>query len=385
MTRREPRSTATGHDAMDRPMVLLVDDDYSVLEGVADLLEINGYEVWTAENGQHALELMQTRSPDMIVSDVMMPVMDGYEFYERVRSNPSWIPIPFIFLSARSQPVDVRRGRALGVDEYVVKPFDPQDLLLIIENRWRRTQEIRRVTMDSVERVKKQIINVMGHELRTPLTYIYGYINLLRDERSLMEASDLAEMLTGVERGAERMKQLIDDLLFVVKLDGGVLQDEIRLGIREYDLVEIIHSVVEDTSHLAQANKIMVRIEAPEDLRLTGVRVHVKDVLMRLVDNGIKFTNPGTGNVTIRAWEEDGRARIDVIDDGVGIHPDDQKLIFDRLHQINREELEQPGTGLGLSIARELLKLMDGDIWVMSALSEGSTFSVSLPMALAKS
>jgi two-component system sensor histidine kinase/response regulator len=367
-------------ETLELPMVLLVDDDISVLEGVADLMEINGYEIWTAENGQQALELMQTRSPDMIISDIMMPVMDGYEFYERVRSNPSWIPIPFIFLSARSQPVDVRRGRELGVDEYIVKPFDPQDLLVIIDNRWRRTQEIRRATMESVERVKKQIVDVMGHELRTPLAYIYGYINLLRDERAIMAEQDLAEMMASVERGAERMKRLVDDLLFLVKLDGGVLQDEFRLGLREYNLAEVVRCVVVDTAHLAELNKIVIHVDAPTELRLTGMRVYVRDILTRLVDNGIKFTNPGTGSVTIRVYEEDGFARIDVIDDGIGIHPDDHKRIFQRFQQINREDIEQQGTGLGLSIARELLVLMGGDIWVTSALGEGSTFSVSLPL-----
>jgi signal transduction histidine kinase len=372
--------TAFNQETAYRPMVLIVDDDNNVLEGVADLLEINGYEVWTAEHGQHALELMQTRSPDMIVSDIMMPVMDGYEFYERVRRNPSWIPIPFIFLSARGQPVDVRRGRELGVDEYVVKPFDPQDLLVIIDNRWRRTQEIRRVTRDDVERMKKQMINVMGHELKTPLTYIYGYINLIRDERASLGEQDLVEMLESVERGAERMKRLIDDLLFLIKLDGGVFQDELRFGLREFDLVQAVKEVLDEMAPLAEEGKITLGVEVPEKLELTSMRVYVKDIIRRLVDNGIKFSHAGTGNVTVRVWEEDDCTRIDVVDNGIGIHPDDQKVIFERFQQIDRDDLEQQGTGLGLSISREILELMGGEIWVTSAPGEGSTFSVSFPI-----
>ena len=379
MTTEPPQATEANQEAAYRPLVLLVDDDQVLVDGVGDLLGINGYEVWVADDGQQALERMQTRSPDIIISDVAMPVMDGFEFYERVRGNPSWIPIPFLFLSARTQPVDIRRGRELGADEYITKPFDPPDLLLIVNNRWRRTQEIRKATMDKVERIKKQLIDVMGHELNTPLMYIYGYVNLLRDERSMVGEKDLAEMLAGVGRGADRMKRLIDNLLFLIKLDSGVLQDEIRLGAREFDLVEIVRGVIEDMERLAEENRVALHLEAPDELIFTGVRFYVKDVLCRLIDNAIKFSHPGTGAVTVRVWREAQQVRIDVIDNGIGIHPDDQKLIFQRFQQINREKMEQPGTGLGLSISRELMTLMDGDIWVTSVPGEGSVFSLSFP------
>ena len=382
MTTETSQPIEEEQEAAYRPLVMLVDDDKNLVDGVNDLLNINGYEVWVADDGQQALEMMQERSPDIIISDIAMPVMDGYEFYERVRNNPSWIPIPFLFLSARKQPVDIRRGRELGADEYITKPFDPPDLLLIVNNRWRRTQEIRKATMDKVERIKKQLIYVMGHELNTPLTYIYGYVNLLRDERSMVGEKDLAEMLAGVGRGADRMKRLIDNLLFLIKLDSGVLQDEIRLGAREFDLADSARCVIEDMARLAKESKVTLQLEAPEELIFTGVRLYVKDVLCRLIDNAIKFTYPGTGVVTVRIWQEGEQTRIDVIDNGMGVHPDDQKVIFQRFQQINRETMEQPGTGLGLSISRELMTLMGGDIWVTSAPGEGSTFSLLFPMVV---
>jgi signal transduction histidine kinase len=187
-------------------------------------------------------------------------------------------------------------------------------------------------------------------------------------------------MLESVERGAERMKRLIDDLLFLIKLDGGVLQDELRFGLREVDLVQAVKDVLNEMAPVAQEGKITLGVEAPAKLEITSMRVYIKDIVRRLVDNGIKFAHAGTGSVTVRVWEEGSYARIDVMDDGIGIHPDDQKVIFERFQQVAREELEQQGTGLGLSISREILELMGGEIWVTSAPGEGSTFSVSLPI-----
>ena len=110
-------------------LILLVDDNPAILEGVADLLELQGYQVLTASSGNQAVTQMQSKKPDLVISDIMMPGMDGYEFYKVVRSNPEWVPIPFIFLTARGQQRDIRRGNSLGADAYLTKPFEPDDLI----------------------------------------------------------------------------------------------------------------------------------------------------------------------------------------------------------------------------------------------------------------
>lgn len=371
---------ATEQSASFRPTVLLVDDENAVLEGVTDLLELSGYEVLAAENGQKALEIMQSRTPDLIVSDIMMPVMDGYEFYEAVRSNPDWTPIPFIFLTARGQPVDVRRGRALGADEYLVKPFDPEELVIVVNARLSRMQAIRAVTMADVERMKQQLIAIFSHELRTPLAYVYGYVNLLRDERETMSEEDLREMLEGMQRGADRLVQLVEDLMLLVKLDSGIVESELKLRRRDVGLAEVVRRVFDGLRQPARDRGVELCIEVPEELTVTSVPLYLVEAIKRLVHNGIKFAKQGGGCVTIRAWQEDDRVRIDVVDDGIGIHPDDLKTIFSRFHQVDRDELEQQGIGIGLAVARDIVVLMGGDLWAESELGEGSVFHVDLPV-----
>jgi DNA-binding response OmpR family regulator len=142
--------------------ILLVDDDPAILEGVVDLLQLYGYNLLTASDGKLALEVMQDYTPDLVISDIMMPEMDGYEFYEAVRSRPEWVPIPFIFLTARGQQVDIRRGQSLGADAYLVKPFEPEDLLIAIDARLKRARAIQAVTQADVDQMKQQLITIIS-------------------------------------------------------------------------------------------------------------------------------------------------------------------------------------------------------------------------------
>src|SRR5687767_11908185 len=213
----------TNHDGA---LILLVDDDPGILESVSDLLRLTGYKVITALNGALALPLMEQYQPDIIISDIMMPVMNGYELFEAVRSNPVWTAIPFIFLTAQGQRKDVAFGQRLGADAYVTKPFEPVDLLLAIENRLMRVRQLTSITEADLARMKQEIITLFSHELRTPLTYIVGYVTLLEDHRS-SDPESIDDMVDGVKRGADRLVSLVEDLMLMVRIDGGVVAAEI--------------------------------------------------------------------------------------------------------------------------------------------------------------
>ena len=141
------------------PLILVVDDNLEFLSGVELTLSMEGYQVWTATNGQEALyklqaafqgkekeEVSQDRLPDLILADIMMPLMDGHNFYERVVANPYLNHIPFIFLTAKSSPEDIRYGKELGADDYLTKPFSPEDLLASIRGKLRRVEQRRTLT-----------------------------------------------------------------------------------------------------------------------------------------------------------------------------------------------------------------------------------------------
>ena len=367
-----------------RPLILLVDDDPAILEGVADLLFLNGYEVLTAPDGREALAAMQGRLPDLVISDVMMRDMDGWAFFEAVRERPEWTLIPFIFLTARGQPPDVRRGHSLGADAYLTKPFDPQDLLVTVQSRLRRVREIRDATQVEVDAVKQQLLTIFSHELRTPLTYIYGYVNMLGEELgSSADDNAIEAMIAGAQHVAERLVKLVNDLMLMVQIDSGVVAMEVARRREWADLGELIQGVVETYTPQAESFNIEIEFEKPSGLMIPCVPTYVEDMVGRLVDNGIKFTKPKRGGyIRIRTAQEGDMAVVSVQDTGIGIAEDQLEAAFERFSQLNRKALEQQGVGIGLTIARSLARLHGGDVRVESVPGEGSTFYLTLPVEM---
>ncbi|GAB4475441.1 MAG: hybrid sensor histidine kinase/response regulator [Anaerolineae bacterium] len=363
-----------------RPVVLVVDDDPILLSSVADILRVGGYDMLTAINGLEALTVMHHQQPDLILADVMMPEMDGFAFYQAVRDNPAWMSIPFIFLSALGEPSDVRRGYTLGADHYLVKPFEPEDLLIAVESRLRRTAEVRSAVQQEVERIKHQLVDVFSHELRTPLTFIYGYLSLLQESPRALGDETVEEILAGMRRGTDRLVALVEDLLLITYLDSGVLSLEMDHHRRHVNLSLEIQEAMRRHSVEAEEKNIAISMVVPHDLTVLGICNYIQDIFHRLIDNAIKFSPPG-GRVWVRASQQDGVVAVEVRDQGVGIPLEQQHRLFDRLTQIDREWQEQRGVGLGLAIADRLARLHGGTIEVESTPGQGSTFTVTLPLA----
>lgn len=362
-----------------RSHILLVDDDRAILEGVADLLSLHGYDVMTAASAKSALKVMQQQVPDLVISDIMMPGMDGYAFYEAVRDNPAWTPIPFIFLTARGQPTDVRRGQSLGADAYVTKPFEPEDLLIAVKARLRRARDIQAAAMSDVEKMKKRLITAFSHELRTPLTIIYGYVNMLRDEHGDLPEAEVDTMLESMHRGTQRLVDLVSDLMLMLQLESGVVELEIELGKGRMSLPRIVEKVADRYRRDAQERGVTLTTEIDPALAELRFSLYLDDALSRLIDNAIKFSPQGTGAVHVAATRNGGDARIAVTDNGIGIDPAKLQVIFEQFEQLDRDLLEQQGVGLGLSLARRLVDLHKGWIEVVSQPGKGSTFTIHLP------
>jgi two-component system sensor histidine kinase/response regulator len=360
--------------------LLVVDDDPNILDNLADLLQISGYEVLAAINGVRALQAMQDKTPELIISDIMMPEMDGYTFYDAVRANPDWALIPFIFLTARGQSIDIRRGIGLGADHYIVKPFEPEDLLALVQARLRRTQEIQSAMQKNVEHTKKRILTSLSHELRTPLNAIYGSVSLLQEDSVTLNDEEARELLNITQRGTQRLIRLVEDLLLVVRMDSGAVALEIARFRTHAALSLLVYEVVQNLSVAAEKRHVQIEVHVPDNLTVFCVPIYLQDILSRLVDNAIKFSTPTGGRAVIKAAEQDGAVVISVQDEGIGIDEASQKLLFERFRQIDREKLEQQGVGLGLSIVYGLIQLHGGDIRVESQPGKGSVFTVTLPL-----
>jgi len=372
----------SNESVMERPLILLVEDDLALLDGMCDTLDMVGYKTIRATNGLEGLGVLQQVLPDLIISDIMMPEMDGYEFHRKVSSKPDTATIPFIFLTAKSDQADVRKGLREGVDAYLIKPFDLEDLLIHVQNKLDRFATIRKQALAQLEELQRQIVTMFSHELRTPLTYIQGYTDLLSDAPHMVGPDEMKVFLEGIQTGSSRLNKLVENLLGLVQLDTGVFVEEFeQFSSPELDLARLAIGAAAKYENDARRKGIVLDVDAPE--ALPSVRLvpgHFAYILNNLIDNAIKFSKSPGSCVKVRLYYTDDRVAVDVIDEGVGIAAKDLSHAFERFRQIDRAKYEQSGLGVGLTIARGLARIQGGDIEVVSALGEGSTFTVWLPV-----
>ena len=351
---------------------------------IKGILESEGYNVSIATDGKEALEIMEDVLPDLILADIMMPRMDGYTLYEKVRARLEWVPIPFVFLTAKSEREDKLKGKRLGAEDYITKPFDAEELIVSVQSRLGRAHAIEQASEAEFEQFKQQIVTVLGHELRTPLTYVTGYTDLALDDVSSLQPGEVEEFLHGIKAGADRLNRLVEDLLLLVQIDSGRAREEFEALVARYEnLGEIVKRTA--TQFGSQAREHHVSLEVFADRDLPPVRLcepFFVDALGRLIENGVKFSRNEGKEVRIGAKTVERQwVMVAVSDDGVGIPDEQQQHLFERFRQINRDQQEQQGTGLGLAIAQELIHLHGGKIVVNSTPGKGSTFTILLPPA----
>jgi two-component system sensor histidine kinase/response regulator len=368
---------------MDRKHILVVEDHGPLRAAIQNVLESENYVVLTATDGMQALQVMEGARPDLILADIVMPKMDGYDLYKAIRARPEWTSIPFIFLTSKAEREDVLKGKAMGVEDYLTKPFDPEELEVAVRARLERAQAIRESTEAEFEQLKQQIITILGHELRTPLTYICGYTDLALEDIPSLSPDLLQEFLQAVRQGADRLTRLVNDLLLLVRLDTGRAAEEFRLLAQvRYDPGAIVERTVQHYEEQTAAQGLTLEMKVEPDLPPVWLCEPLfVDALSRLVDNAIKFSPREGKHATVSARLTEGWVEVAVTDEGVGIPPEEIPHLFERFRQINRERMEQQGVGLGLAIAQELIRLHGGEIAVESTLGEGSTFIIRLPLA----
>lgn len=368
---------------MNKARILVVEDDSHLLEGVKTVLELDGYHVLTADNGEKALHLLheQSRLPDLIVSDIMMPHMDGIQLLKEVRKEPSWVGIPFIFLTARSEKSDVQRGKQLGVDDYLIKPFDADDLLIAVESRLQRQRALNAVHQAEMSDLKHRILTILNHEFRTPLTFVVAYADLLNTHGSSLSNEDILNFLKGVNTGAVRLRRLIENFILLVEMETGDARATYEMRRAPISDVRMIldrayTQVFVNGNGTAHACTIEVEGEIP---------VFVADgeflsiALTHLLDNAVKFSPPDKP-ITLGARALNNELHLWVSDAGRGIPPEELANIWSSFYQINRAVHEDQGAGSGLPIVRGIAQLHGGRVEVMSQPNVGSTFTLILPI-----
>jgi two-component system sensor histidine kinase/response regulator len=360
--------------------ILIVEDDVAMSSGIRDVLEMNGYRVQLAENGVEGLKTLELFRPDLIISDVMMPEMDGFEFLEQVRRHPRWAAMPFIFLTAKGQRPDIRTGKQLGADDYLVKSVDLEDLLVVVRAKLDRALTIQQQSRREMDDLKRNLLSMLSHEFRTPLTYITGYVDLIQEGE--WSAEDLQKFLARIKGGSNRLNRLVEDFLLLVRFETNDARQAYLMDKGSFNNWASLTARVFDLLHeAAAARQVTLLREIEPDL--PPVEVHegyLEDAVMRLVDNGIKFSKHSGGHVWIEVAVDGERVRCTVKDDGVGIPADEMEKMFDRFHQINRQRNEQQGAGIGLAIVKNIVDLHRGEVACTSTEGVGSEFTFWLPL-----
>ncbi|MDL1884525.1 hybrid sensor histidine kinase/response regulator [Anaerolineae bacterium CFX8] len=372
VTNAEPKAT-----------ILVVEDDIHLLEGIRDILRLDHYRVLTAQDGVQALEILnsQLEPPDLIVSDIMMPHMDGVEFFRRVRQQQRWLSIPFIFLTAKGEKSDYHKGLRLGVDDYIVKPYDPADLLVKIEARIKRQEALNQAHSESLSKLKRQILTILNHEFRTPLTFVVAYADMLNDTSPAgLAEGDMLAYLKGVGAGAERLRSLIENFILLVELETGDAQQ-----IYEWRKCPISdwQSVFEDAckrAKIIQARNHRLDFQIADQLpMIEGDPEYLAIAITHLLTNAAKFSEPGQP-IMLGAYAENDSLTIWVRDEGRGIPLTELERIWESFYQVDRATYEDQGAGAGLAIVRGVARLHGGSVGAASELGVGSTFKIILPI-----
>jgi signal transduction histidine kinase len=364
------------------PAILVVDDDSGIRDVVSFVLSDEGYTVVQAANGEIALSLIRERPPDLILSDAMMPEMDGFDLCRQVRANPDWSHIPFIFLTAKGLRSDIRHGMDLGADDYLPKPFEAEELLSAVRARLTRVADTQAALSKASEDLRDTIVRALSHEFRTPLALIVGYADLMEADASAPSEEEFHEFLQGLRSGVERLNDLVEDFLLLSKLETGALKETYRhLPARLKDPDQIVERVADEFADRAQSRNVSltVKTKAP----VTTVACHqpsLMEITRRLVSNAIKFSKQDGGEVRLTTWQDQESWILQVSDDGIGIRREAINWVFDAFRQVDRDYLEQQGAGLGLAITRGLTDMYGGQIAVESEPGLGSTFTVWLPL-----
>ena len=378
--------------------LLVVDDTLINLQVLTGLLQAHGYRVRGAVNGELALGAVAQQAPDLILLDIKMPKMDGYEVCQALKENPATHDIPVIFISALNDPLDKVKAFESGGVDYVSKPFDELEVLARVKTHLqlyafqqhleaevaRRTRNWREAhaAMEKALAAKQEFLSLMSHEFRTPLNGILGMSRMLKRELEGRHR-EYAEL---IERSGWRLFKLVDNLLKVVQV--GKIDSSPDSPSPPLDVKLLCRLMLESVTRLAEPKRITTDLQA-ENLPLLNTPLsssRLSQIIGNLLDNAIKFTPEG-GQIGIQAYysSEDKQLIIMVWDTGPGISIADQDRIFEPFVQLDSlRSRRHEGPGLGLTLARNLAELHGGRIMLSDRQGGGSLFLVRLPAYLAE-
>lgn len=362
--------------------ILIVDDVMSNVLLLKVLLTNEKFAIATASNGRQALEQVEKENPDLVLLDVMMPDMSGFEVAQHLKSNPNTADIPIIFLTALNSTADIVKGFQVGANDFISKPFNKEELIIRVTHQISLVAA-KRLILSKTEELQRTIAgrdklySVIAHDLRSPMGSIKMVLNMLiLNLPSEKIGAEMYELLTMANQTTEDVFSLLDNLLKWTKRQIGKL----NVVYQDVDLVEVTDGVIEIFSMVASLKKIKIREMKPEKMMVNADIDMLKTVVRNLLSNAIKFSKENS-EVLVKMEEVDGMAVVSVQDYGCGISEEGQKkLLHTDTHFSTFGTNNEEGSGLGLLLCKDFVVKNGGKLWFTSKEGEGSIFSFSIPV-----
>ena len=365
-----------------RDEILIVDDVPANIRILGQLLR-QRYHIRVATSGKKALALVASENPpDLVLLDIVMPGMDGYEVCRRLKNDPRLSRIPVIFITAKGEVEDEAKGLEIGAVDYIVKPFSPSIIMARVKTHLalkRQRDELAQMTRDLTElnRMKDNLLAVCSHDLRSPLNGILGFADLLL-EKEYLESED-REGLTHIKASGNVLLGLINDILDLSK----VRAEQVELKLEPISLVAVIKTSISSLKHLSMGKRQTLYFEdQSDDSAILGNASTLGRVFNNLLSNAIKFT-PEEGMIRVIIEPgSDGKVWAKVMDTGIGIPKDKIPFLFDQFTQTSQSGTSgEAGTGLGMSIVKEILQKHGVPLEVESQEGKGTCFTLTFSLS----
>jgi len=351
--------------------ILVVDDEPAIRTGLAATIGRCGYNVVTAVNGDDGFLKAKRSVPDLIISDVMMPGLNGLEMKRQMSADPQLATIPFIFLTARTSSGDRVAGIRSGADDYVTKPFVTEELMARIEAVLRRVkteqergrEQVRQAAQEEMEKLRREVLQNFSHELRTPLGNVMMSLNMVVNHK-FISPEEQGEFIRIAHSSADRLESLIADIMLLADID----QDKLNPLRQPIDVENHILAPVKRRLARYESKGLHFRHDISSGGTIQAPRREFTQSIVHLLDNAFKFS-PELGKVelTVRPGENGG-ASITVLDNGQGIPVELREKVFERFYQVSQgDEREYQGLGVGLTIVRAVFSKLGGTVRIVDS------------------
>lgn len=362
--------------------ILVIEDEINIAKNIKQILDLSDFYTITAEDGEEGVQLAKEEIPDLILCDVMMPNLDGYGVITELRKDAKTESIPFIFLTAKSDRPDFRKGMTLGADDYLTKPFTPDELLTAVTTRLAKHQKMKKQAQEKIDELSSRIQKALPHELYTPLNGMIASASLLNEYAESMSVDEIKEMAQTLLESSQRLHQISEKFVLFTYLELITNNPNKLAEIRSREYQTLPKTMI-DTIATMEAKAMGRETDLVLEVEEGFVNISETDlqkIVKELVNNGFKFSILGQQVKILSRVNDDNTYHLFVINEGKGMTAQQLEEIGS-FRQFHQEFFSQEGCGLGLAIVRKLIEIYQGSIRIESFVDHQTIVHAILPVS----